>query len=125
MVHLRAGDVVTCSMGTDGVADHRPVRMTDPARSGSARRPAHGRRLRPSEAPGWAAVGPADRPAGVMSRRTALVTLDGDCPLPRENAMPLLDLFWTTFMIFAWIMWFMLLFRVYGDVFMRQDINGW
>jgi hypothetical protein len=39
--------------------------------------------------------------------------------------MPLLDLFWTTLMIFAWILWFMLLFRVYGDLFARQDIGGW
>jgi hypothetical protein len=39
--------------------------------------------------------------------------------------MPLLDLFWTTVMIFAWVLWFMLLFRVYGDLFARQDIGGW
>ena len=39
--------------------------------------------------------------------------------------MPLLDLFWTTLIIFAWVLWFMLLFRVYGDLFTRQDIGGW
>jgi hypothetical protein len=39
--------------------------------------------------------------------------------------MPLLDLFWTTVMIFAWVLWFMLLWRVYGDLFARQDIGGW
>ena len=39
--------------------------------------------------------------------------------------MPLLDLFWTTLMIFGWILWFMLLFRVYGDLFSRSDIGGW
>jgi hypothetical protein len=39
--------------------------------------------------------------------------------------MPLLDLFWTTLMIFSLVLWFMLLFRVYGDLFMRQDIGGW
>jgi hypothetical protein len=38
--------------------------------------------------------------------------------------MPLLDLFWTTVMIFAWVLWFMLLWRVYGDLFARQDIGG-
>ena len=37
---------------------------------------------------------------------------------------PLLDLFWTTLMIFFWVLWFMLLFRVYGDIFSRQDIGG-
>jgi len=38
--------------------------------------------------------------------------------------MPLLDLFWTTLLIFGWVLWFMLLFRVYGDLFSRQDIGG-
>jgi Phospholipase_D-nuclease N-terminal len=37
---------------------------------------------------------------------------------------PLLDLFWTTFMVFAWILWFWLLFRVYADLFRRHDIGG-
>jgi|SRR3954447_22386362 len=39
--------------------------------------------------------------------------------------MPLLDLFWTTLLIFGWVLWFMLLFRVYGDLFSRGDIGGW
>jgi hypothetical protein len=39
--------------------------------------------------------------------------------------MPLLDLFWTTLVFFGWVLWFMLLFRVYGDLFSRQDIGGW
>jgi hypothetical protein len=39
--------------------------------------------------------------------------------------MPLLDLFWTTLVVFSWILWFWLLFRVYGDLFARQDIGGW
>jgi hypothetical protein len=38
---------------------------------------------------------------------------------------PLLNLFWTTFIIFGWILWFWLLIRVYADVFGRQDIGGW
>ena len=38
--------------------------------------------------------------------------------------MPLLDIFWTTILIFAWVTWFMLLFRVYGDLFSRHDIGG-
>ena len=39
--------------------------------------------------------------------------------------MPLLDLFWTTLIIFCWVLWFMLLFPVYGDLFSRCDIGGW
>jgi hypothetical protein len=38
--------------------------------------------------------------------------------------MPLLDLFWTTLIVFGWVLWFMLLFRVYGDLFARRDIGG-
>jgi Phospholipase_D-nuclease N-terminal/Short C-terminal domain len=38
--------------------------------------------------------------------------------------MPLLDVFWTTLVIFGWVLWFMLLFRVYGDLFSRSDIGG-
>ena len=38
--------------------------------------------------------------------------------------MPLLDLFWTMLMIFFWILWFVLLLRVFGDVFSRSDIGG-
>ena len=39
--------------------------------------------------------------------------------------MPLLDLFWTMFIFFCWILWFWLLFRVYADLFSRHDIGGW
>jgi hypothetical protein len=39
--------------------------------------------------------------------------------------MPLLDLFWTMFLFFSWILWFWLLFRVYADLFSRRDIGGW
>ena len=39
--------------------------------------------------------------------------------------MPILDLFWTMFLIFCWVLWFVLLFRVFGDLFSRQDIGGW
>jgi hypothetical protein len=41
------------------------------------------------------------------------------------SSYPLLDLFWTTFIIFGWILWFWLLLRVYGDLFSRRDIGGW
>jgi len=41
-----------------------------------------------------------------------------------EVDYPLLNLFWTTLMVFSWILWFWLLFRVYSDLFKRQDIGG-
>jgi hypothetical protein len=37
---------------------------------------------------------------------------------------PFLDVFWTMLVFFVWVAWFMLLFRVFGDVFRRQDIGG-
>ncbi len=37
---------------------------------------------------------------------------------------PFLDIFWTTIIIVLWITWFMILFRVLGDIFRRHDIGG-
>jgi len=41
-----------------------------------------------------------------------------------EVDYPLLNLFWTTFIVFGWILWFWLLLRVFGDLFKRHDIGG-
>jgi hypothetical protein len=38
---------------------------------------------------------------------------------------PVLGLFWTMFLLFLWVMWFFLLFRIVGDVFRSQDLGGW
>ena len=38
---------------------------------------------------------------------------------------PLLDLMWTFLVFFGFMLWFMLLFRVFGDLFRRDDIGGW
>ncbi|MEU7068611.1 SHOCT domain-containing protein [Streptomyces narbonensis] len=38
---------------------------------------------------------------------------------------PLLNMFWTMLMIFLWILWFMLLFRVIGDIFRDDELGGW
>jgi predicted PurR-regulated permease PerM len=37
---------------------------------------------------------------------------------------PFLDVFWTILVFFVWVAWFMLLFRVVGDIFSRHDIGG-
>jgi len=39
--------------------------------------------------------------------------------------MPLLDFIWTMLVIFGFVLWFWLLFVVFGDVFRRDDISGW
>ena len=37
---------------------------------------------------------------------------------------PLLDVFWTMFIFFIWVAWFILLFRILVDIFRRHDIGG-
>ena len=37
---------------------------------------------------------------------------------------PFLDVVWTMFIFFMWILWFWLLFTVFADVFRRRDISG-
>src|SRR4051794_9109190 len=51
-------------------------------------------------------------------------TSEEDLMLLAASDYPLLDLFWTTFIIFGWILWFWLLIRVYGDLFSRKDMGG-
>ncbi|MDQ0931506.1 SHOCT domain-containing protein [Streptomyces turgidiscabies] len=38
---------------------------------------------------------------------------------------PLLGAFWTMLVFFLWIMWFVLLFRIIGDIFRDDALNGW
>jgi hypothetical protein len=38
---------------------------------------------------------------------------------------PLLGAFWTMLWFFLWIMWFVLLFRIIGDVFRDDTLSGW
>jgi hypothetical protein len=35
-----------------------------------------------------------------------------------------IDLFWSMFVFFLWVMWFWLLFTIWTDIFRRDDING-
>jgi len=37
---------------------------------------------------------------------------------------PFLDVVWTMFIFFAWIIWFWLLISVFGDIFRRHDTSG-
>ena len=38
---------------------------------------------------------------------------------------PLLEVFWTIVIFFAWVAWFSMLFVILSDVFRRRDIGGW
>jgi hypothetical protein len=37
---------------------------------------------------------------------------------------PLLNIFWTMLFFFVWVSWIMVLFRVVGDIFRRDDTGG-
>jgi hypothetical protein len=39
--------------------------------------------------------------------------------------MPLLDLFWAMLWFFMFFIWLMLLFRIFGDIFRRDEMGGW
>jgi type VI protein secretion system component VasK len=38
---------------------------------------------------------------------------------------PLLDAFWTIFIIFLWVIWIWILVWVFIDIFRSQDLSGW
>ena len=40
------------------------------------------------------------------------------------SSYPFLDVLWTMVVIFLWIIWFSLLFKVFGDIFRRRDLSG-
>jgi len=46
-------------------------------------------------------------------------------PLAASTSYPVLDVFWTIFEIFAFVVWFWLLFVVLTDVFRSSDLSGW
>jgi len=35
------------------------------------------------------------------------------------------DVMWSMLVFFVWILWFWMLFTVFGDLFSRHDISGW
>ena len=37
---------------------------------------------------------------------------------------PFLDILWTMFIFFAWVIWFWLLITVFADIFRRHDTSG-
>jgi len=38
---------------------------------------------------------------------------------------PLLNIFWTILIVFAWVAWFWVLITIISDLFSRHDIGGW
>lgn len=38
---------------------------------------------------------------------------------------PLMNVFWTMVMFFAWMIWIWLLITIFADLFSRRDVGGW
>ncbi|MFG2294429.1 SHOCT domain-containing protein [Streptomyces sp. NPDC048603] len=49
--------------------------------------------------------------------------MDGLMPLAYDY--PLLGVFWTTLIIFLWVLWFFLLFKIIVDIFRDHEMGGW
>src|SRR3954463_14298604 len=45
--------------------------------------------------------------------------------MPIAADYPFLDVMWTMFVFFMWVLWFWLLFTVFADIFRRHDLSGW
>jgi hypothetical protein len=46
-------------------------------------------------------------------------------PLAAASSYPLLNLFWTMFEFFVWVLWFSTLIMVFIDIFRSHDLSGW
>ena len=42
-----------------------------------------------------------------------------------SSRYPLLEVFWTMLIFFAFIVWIWILFTVFADMFSRHDLSGW
>jgi len=42
-----------------------------------------------------------------------------------SSSYPLLNLFWTMFEFFLWVIWIWILIWVFIDIFRSQDLSGW
>lgn len=45
--------------------------------------------------------------------------------MPIAADYPFLDVFWTMLIFFLWVCWIIVLFRVFADLFRRDDVSGW
>ena len=42
-----------------------------------------------------------------------------------DSSYPLLNLFWTMFIFFLWVIWIWILIWVFIDIFRSRDLSGW
>jgi len=49
----------------------------------------------------------------------------GKMPLAANSSYPLLNVFWTIFEIFLWVIWIWILIWIFIDIFRSRDLSGW
>ena len=42
-----------------------------------------------------------------------------------SSSYPLLNIFWTIFIFFVWVIWIWILIMVFIDIFRSHDLSGW
>jgi ABC-type multidrug transport system fused ATPase/permease subunit len=42
-----------------------------------------------------------------------------------DSSYPLLNVFWSMFIFFLWIIWIWILIRIFIDIFRSHDLSGW
>src|SRR5215475_14274674 len=42
-----------------------------------------------------------------------------------SSSYPLLNIFWTMFIFFLWVIWIWVLIMVFIDIFRSRDLSGW
>jgi len=45
--------------------------------------------------------------------------------LAAASSYPLLNIFWTMFEFFLWVVWILILIMVFTDIFRSHDLSGW
>jgi putative oligomerization/nucleic acid binding protein/phospholipase D-like protein len=71
------------------------------------------------------AAGPGSA-LSMIPTRARIGALEGEKgePLLLAADYPFLEVIWTMIVIFAWVIWFWLLIRIFADIFRRKDIGG-
>jgi Phospholipase_D-nuclease N-terminal/Short C-terminal domain len=60
-----------------------------------------------------------------LETRTSPLADEWRVPRMVASDYPFLDVMWSIFIFFAWVIWIWLLITVLADVFRRHDISGW
>ena len=42
-----------------------------------------------------------------------------------DSSYPLLNIFWTIFIVFLWVIWIWILIWIFIDIFRSPDLSGW